>query len=136
MEKLKEVKFRLKETEQIKANLIAKHYGITINALAKHLVLNLKEPKLKIEKDIEYKERLMEKEISKQVGSIGNNINQIAKQVNTNSNFMFDRDRLLHELRELRNDTRELAGKPALSKNDFEESYKNNKSAKINRFSY
>jgi len=122
MAKVKEVKFRLQEDELYKAKLIANHFGITINALAKYLVLNLKEPEVKIKKDPV--KRTEEKKISQQVGAIGNNINQLARKVNSDSSFMFERNELLHELRELRNETRKLAGKPALSEKDFEESYK------------
>ena len=121
MAKAKEVKFRLQEDELYKAKLIADHFGITINALAKYLVLNLKEPEAKVKRDPE--KRSEEKKISQQVGAIGNNINQIARRVNSNSSFVIGDDRLLHELRELRNETRKLAGKPALSDEEFEESY-------------
>ena len=50
----------------------------TINALAKYLVLNLKEPEAKVKRDPE--KRSEEKKISQQVGAIGNNINQIWKK--------------------------------------------------------
>ncbi|RBP57164.1 mobilization protein MobC [Alkalibaculum bacchi] len=126
MSESKAVKFRLKEDELIRAKLIAEHFGITINALAKYLVLNLKEPKLKIVKDKEFEERLKKKEVNKEIGAIGNNINQIARKVNSLTSYQLKEnvEKILHELREIRNETRQLTGKSILSEDDFEESFK------------
>lgn len=129
MAKAKEVKFRLQEDELYKAKLIANHFGITINALAKHLVLNLKEPEVKIKKDPI--KRTEDKKISQQVGAIGNNINQLARKMNSNPEYLLSKEEMLHELRMLRNETRQLAGKSILSKEEFEESYKVNKKTVI-----
>ncbi|MFB7275469.1 hypothetical protein, partial [Streptomyces sp. NPDC056244] len=72
MSNLKEVKFRLTAEEVDKAKKISNEYSMSINAIAKFLLLNLKAPKGANErKDV--------KELNRQIGAIGNNLNQMAR---------------------------------------------------------
>ena len=50
MAKSKEVKFRLTEQELETANQLAEKYGMSVNALAKFMVLNLEAPATKTDR--------------------------------------------------------------------------------------
>lgn len=114
MTKSKEVKFRLTEEELKTATQLAEKYGMTINALAKFMVLNLEAPASKIDREVI-------KDLNTQIGKIGNNINQIARQVNTSSSFYIsEKKQVMTSLLEIRNDTRQLVGKKELSEKEFQ----------------
>ncbi|MGE7464603.1 plasmid mobilization relaxosome protein MobC, partial [Alkalihalobacillus sp. NPDC127517] len=105
MSKNKEIKFRLTVEEKERADKFAEYYEMTINALAKFLTLNLSMPQ-NPETATAYKD------LSIQVGAIGNNVNQIARKVNRNNSFTrSEREEILKALSEIRNDTRALVGK-------------------------
>ncbi|MED5102879.1 plasmid mobilization relaxosome protein MobC [Niallia circulans] len=105
MGNLKEVKFRLTEQEFDKAKKTSLKYGMTINAIAKFLVLNLEMPKDK-------KSREETKDLNRQVGAIGNNLNQMAKRLNSTSMLLpNEKKEVISLLKEIRNNTRLLAGK-------------------------
>ena len=105
MGNLKEVKFRLTEQEFDKAKKTSLKYGMTINAIAKFLVLNLEMPKDKES----WKET---KELNRQVGAIGNNLNQMARRLNSTSMLLpNEKKEVISLLKEIRNNTRLLAGK-------------------------
>lgn len=113
MSKSKEVKFRLTENELEAAKEIAEKYGMTINALAKFLVLNLEEPVTKTD-------RKYFKKLNGDIGQIGNNINQIARKINTSSYFVSrEKEQIIKSLFEIRNETRRLIGKEEISEEDF-----------------
>lgn len=113
MAKSKEVKFRLTEEELETANKVAEKYGMTVNALAKFMVLNLEAPATKIDREFV-------KDLNTKIGRMGNNINQIARQVNTSSYFRMDeKEQVIKSLLEIRNDTRQLVGKEEISEEDF-----------------
>lgn len=114
MAKSKEVKFRLTEEELETATQLAEKYGMTVNALAKFMVLNLQAPTSK-------KDREMIKDLNTQIGRIGNNINQIARQVNTSHYFYIsEKKQVMASLLEIRNDTRKLIGKKEISEEEFQ----------------
>lgn len=114
MTKSKEVKFRLTEEELKTATHLAEKYGMTINALAKFMVLNLEAPALKTDREVI-------KDLNTQIGRIGNNINQIARQVNTSSSFYIsEKKQVMTSLLEIRNDTRKLVGKKEISEEEFQ----------------
>lgn len=78
---------------------------MTINAIAKFLVLNLEMPKDK-------KSREETKDLNRQVGAIGNNLNQMAKRLNSTSMLLpNEKKEVISLLKEIRNNTRLLAGK-------------------------
>ncbi len=105
LSKLKEVKFRLHEKEMEIAKRHAESYDMSINAIAKFSVLNLSLPK-------NPEEALATKELNIQVGAIGNNLNQIARKLNTNKSFTHEeKTEIIKALNEVRNETRKLAGK-------------------------
>lgn len=113
MSKSKEIKFRLTETELETANQLAEKYGMTVNALAKFMVLNLEAPATKTDREAI-------KKMNTKIGRIGNNINQIARQVNTSSYFRMDeKEQVIKSLLEIRNDTRNLVGKEEISEEEF-----------------
>lgn len=113
MAKSKEVKFRLTDEELETANKMAEKYGMTVNALAKFMVLNLETPATKTDREFV-------KDLNTKIGRIGNNINQIARQVNTSSYFRMDeKEQVIKSLLEIRNDTRQLVGKEEISEEDF-----------------
>lgn len=113
MAKSKEVKFRLTEEELETATKLAEKYGMTVNALSKFMVLNLEAPATKTD-------RKFMKELNKKIGRIGNNLNQIARQVNTSSYFRSsEKEQVMKSLLEVRNDTRKLAGKEEISEDEF-----------------
>lgn len=114
MVKSKEVKFRLTEEELETANQLAEKYGMTVNALAKFMVLNLEAPASKMDREVI-------KDLNTQVGRIGNNINQIARQVNTSHYFYIsEKKQVMSSLLEIRNDTRKLIGKKEISDEEFQ----------------
>ena len=114
MTKSKEVKFRLTEEELNTATHLAEKYGMTINALAKFMVLNLEAPASKTDREVI-------KDLNTQIGRIGNNINQIARQVNTSSSFYIsEKKQVMTSLLEIRNDTRQLVGKKEISEEEFQ----------------
>ena len=114
MTKSKEVKFRLTEEELKTATQLAEKYGMTINALAKFMVLNLAAPTSKTDREVI-------KDLNTQIGRIGNNINQIARQVNTSSSFyVSEKKQVMTSLLEIRNDTRQLVGKKEISEEEFQ----------------
>lgn len=114
MTKSKEVKFRLTEEELKTATDLAEKYGMTINALAKFMVLNLAAPASKTDREVI-------KDLNTQIGRIGNNINQIARQVNTSSSFYIsEKKQVMTSLLEIRNDTRKLVGKKEISEEEFQ----------------
>lgn len=114
MTKSKEVKFRLTEEELETATYLAEKYGMTINALAKFMVLNLAAPTSKTDREVI-------KDLNTQIGRIGNNINQIARQVNTSSSFyVSEKKQVMTSLLEIRNDTRQLVGKKEISEEEFQ----------------
>ncbi len=105
MSKLKEVKFRLNEKEIAIAKRHAGSYDMSINAIAKFSVLNLSLPK-------NPEEALAIKKLNIQIGAIGNNLNQIARKLNTNKSFTHEeKTEIVKALNEIRNETRKLAGK-------------------------
>lgn len=105
MGKSKEVKFRLTEDELSVAKKIADDYGMSINAIAKFLVLNLEEPKGE-------EERKDMKELNRQIGAIGNNLNQMARKLNSDSRLLIrEKKEVMSTLKEIRNNTRMLVGK-------------------------
>lgn len=113
MAKSKEVKFRLTEQELETATQLAEKYGMSVNALAKFMVLNLEAPATKTD-------RKFMKELNTKMGRIGNNLNQIARQVNTSSYFRSsEKEQVMKSLLEVRNDTRKLAGKEEVSEDEF-----------------
>ncbi len=113
MAKSKEVKFRLTEQELETATQLAEKYGMSVNALAKFMVLNLEAPATKTD-------RKFMKELNTKIGRIGNNLNQIARQVNTSSYFRSsEKEQVMKSLLEVRNDTRKLAGKEEVSEDEF-----------------
>lgn len=113
MAKSKEVKFRLTEEELETATKLAEKYGMTVNALSKFMVLNLEAPATK-------SDRKFMKELNTKIGRIGNNLNQIARQVNTSSYFRSsEKEQVMKSLLEVRNDTRKLAGKEEISEDEF-----------------
>lgn len=113
MSKSKEIKFRLTEKELETANQLAEKYGMTVNALAKFMVLNLEAPATKTDREAI-------KKMNTKIGRIGNNINQIARQVNTSSYFRMDeKEQVIQSLLEIRNDTRNLVGKEEISEEEF-----------------
>ena len=75
MAKSKEVKFRLTEQELETANQLAEKYGMSVNALAKFMVLNLEAPATKTDREFM-------KDLNAKMGRIGNNLNQIARRLN------------------------------------------------------
>lgn len=109
MNKLKEVKFRLTEEQWNKANKNADHYGMSINALAKHFSVHMNVPTAK-------QERADLKELNRHIGAIGNNLNQIARRINANSTLLLpsEKQELLAELKEIRKSTLELVGRKPL----------------------
>lgn len=109
----KEVKFRLTESELALATKVAGKYDMSINALAKFLVLNLEAPATKTDREFM-------KELNVSIGRIGNNLNQLARQVNSSSGFYSsEKEQVMKSLLEIRNDTRQLAGKETLSEEEF-----------------
>ncbi|MER2009241.1 MAG: plasmid mobilization relaxosome protein MobC [Psychrobacillus sp.] len=109
----KEVKFRLTESELALASKVAEKYDMSINALAKFLVLNLEAPATKTDREFM-------KELNVSIGRIGNNLNQLARQVNSSSVFYSsEKEQVMKSLLEIRNDTRQLAGKETLSEEEF-----------------
>lgn len=109
----KEVKFRLTESELALASKVAGKYDMSINALAKFLVLNLKAPATKTDREFM-------KDLNVSIGRIGNNLNQLARQVNSSSGFYSsEKEQIMKSLLEIRNDTRQLAGKETLSEEEF-----------------
>lgn len=109
----KEVKFRLTESELALASKVAEKYDMSINALAKFLVLNLEAPATKTDREFM-------KELNVSIGRIGNNLNQLARQVNSSSGFYSsEKEQVMKSLLEIRNDTRQLAGKETLSEEEF-----------------
>ncbi|MFB7121923.1 MULTISPECIES: MobC family plasmid mobilization relaxosome protein [Bacillati] len=115
MSNLKEVKFRLTAEEVDKAKKISNEYSMSINAIAKFLLLNLKAPKGANErKDV--------KELNRQIGAIGNNLNQMARRLNSTSMLRNDEKKeVISLLKEIRNNTRILVGKEPIeeSKEDI-----------------
>lgn len=113
MAKSKEVKFRLTEQELETATQLAEKYGMSVNALAKFMVLNLEAPATKTDREFM-------KDLNAKMGRIGNNLNQIARQVNTSSYFRSsEKEQVMKSLLEVRNDTRKLAGKEEVSEDEF-----------------
>lgn len=113
MAKSKEVKFRLTEDELKIANQLAEKYGMTVNALAKFMVLNLEAPATKTDREFM-------KDLNAKMGRIGNNLNQIARQVNTSGYFRSsEKEQVIKSLFEIRNDTRKLAGKEEVTEEEF-----------------
>lgn len=109
----KEVKFRLTESELALASKVAGKYDMSINALAKFLVLNLEAPATKTDREFM-------KDLNVSIGRIGNNLNQLARQVNSSSGFYSsEKEQIMKSLLEIRNDTRQLAGKETLSEEEF-----------------
>lgn len=113
MAKSKEVKFRLTEDELKIANQLAEKYGMTVNALAKFMVLNLEAPATKTDREFM-------KDLNAKMGRIGNNLNQIARQVNVSRYFRSsEKEQVIKSLFEIRNDTRKLAGKEEVTEEEF-----------------
>lgn len=105
MAKSKEVRFRLNDDELAEAKKIAASYGMTVNAMAKFLVLKLKAPMNK-------EERQDMKELNRHVGAIGNNLNQIARKLNSNNRLLSsEKMELIATLKEIRNNTLLLIGR-------------------------
>lgn len=113
MAKSKEVKFRLTEQELETANQFAEKYGMSVNALAKFMVLNLEAPATKTDREFM-------KDLNAKMGRIGNNLNQIARQVNVSRYFRSsEKEQVIKSLFEIRNDTRKLAGKEEVTEEEF-----------------
>lgn len=113
MAKSKEVKFRLTEQELETANQLAEKYGMSVNALAKFMVLNLEAPATKTDREFM-------KDLNAKMGRIGNNLNQIARQVNVSRYFRSsEKEQVIKSLFEIRNDTRKLAGKEEVTEEEF-----------------
>lgn len=113
MVRSKEIKFRLTESELDTAKKMAEKYDMSVNALAKFLVLHLEAPMAKTEREFM-------KNLNTEIGRIGNNLNQIARQVNTSSYFRHtEKEQVMKSLFEIRNETRKLAGKEAISEEEF-----------------
>lgn len=113
MAKSKEVKFRLTEDELKIANQLAEKYGMSVNALAKFMVLNLEAPATKTDREFM-------KDLNAKMGRIGNNLNQIARQVNVSRYFRSsEKEQVIKSLFEIRNDTRKLAGKEEVTEEEF-----------------
>lgn len=113
MAKSKEVKFRLTEQELETATQFAEKYGMSVNALAKFMVLNLEAPATKTDREFM-------KDLNAKMGRIGNNLNQIARQVNVSRYFRSsEKEQVIKSLFEIRNDTRKLAGKEEVTEEEF-----------------
>lgn len=113
MAKSKEVKFRLTEQELETATQLAEKYGMSVNALAKFMVLNLEAPATKTDREFM-------KDLNAKMGRIGNNLNQIARQVNVSRYFRSsEKEQVIKSLFEIRNDTRKLAGKEEVTEEEF-----------------
>ncbi|MFP7474640.1 MobC family plasmid mobilization relaxosome protein, partial [Niallia taxi] len=109
MEKrIKRVQFRLYDEEVDIAERMEKEYQWTSNHLAKFVFLNMQEPQSK-------EDRNHLKEMNRQVGAIGNNVNQIARKINATDMFLpSEKEELMTLLKEIRNNTRILAEKKPL----------------------
>jgi len=119
MEKrIKRVQFRLYDEEVDIAERMEKEYQWTSNHLAKFVFLNMQEPQSK-------EDRNHLKEMNRQVGAIGNNINQIARRINTTDMFLpSEKEEIMTLLKEIRNNTRILAEKKPLEDDIEDITYK------------
>lgn len=119
MEKrIKRVQFRLYDEEVDIAGRMEKEYQWTSNHLAKFIFLNMEEPQSK-------EDRNHLKEMNRQVGAIGNNVNQIARRINATDMFLpSEKEEIITLLKELRNNTRILAGKKPLEDDIEDITYK------------
>ena len=106
--RIKRVQFRLYDEEVDIAEQMEKEYQWTSNHLAKFVFLNMQEPQSK-------EDRNHLKEMNRQVGAIGNNINQIARRINATDMFLpSEKEEIMTLLKEIRNNTRILAEKKPL----------------------
>lgn len=119
MEKrIKRVQFRLYDEEVDIAERMEKEYQWTSNHLAKFVFLNMQEPQSK-------EDRNNLKEMNRQVGAIGNNVNQIARRINATDMFLpSEKEEIMTLLKEIRNNTRILAEKKPLEDNIEDITYK------------
>ncbi|MCM3034133.1 MobC family plasmid mobilization relaxosome protein [Niallia sp. MER 6] len=119
MEKrIKRVQFRLYDEEVDIAEQMEKEYQWTSNHLAKFVFLNMQEPQSK-------EDRNHLKEMNRQVGAIGNNVNQIARKINATDMFLpSEKEELMTLLKEIRNNTRILAEKKPLEDDVEDITYK------------
>lgn len=119
MEKrIKRVQFRLYDEEVDIAERMEKEYQWTSNHLAKFVFLNMQEPQSK-------EDRNHLKEMNRQVGAIGNNVNQIARRINATDMFLpSEKAEIITLLKEIRNNTRILAEKKPLEDDIEDITYK------------
>ncbi|MDE5056006.1 plasmid mobilization relaxosome protein MobC [Niallia taxi] len=119
MEKrIKRVQFRLYDEEVDIAERMEKEYQWTSNHLAKFVFLNMQEPQSK-------EDRNHLKEMNRQVGAIGNNVNQIARRINATDMFLpSEKEEIMTLLKEIRNNTRILAEKKPLEDDIEDITYK------------
>lgn len=119
MEKrIKRVQFRLYDEEVDIAERMEKEYQWTSNHLAKFVFLNMQEPQSK-------EDRNHLKEMNRQVGAIGNNVNQIARRINATDMFLpSEKEEIMTLLKYIRNNTRILAEKKPLEDDIEDITYK------------
>lgn len=119
MEKrIKRVQFRLYDEEVDIAERMEKEYQWTSNHLAKFVFLNMQEPQSK-------EDRNHLKEMNRQVGAIGNNVNQIARRINATDMFLpSEKEEIMTLLKDIRNNTRILAEKKPLEDDIEDITYK------------
>ncbi|MDK8747719.1 plasmid mobilization relaxosome protein MobC [Streptococcus agalactiae] len=116
--KIKRVQFRLYDEEVETAERMEEEYQWSSNHLAKFIFLNMKEPQPKEERD-------HLKEMNRQVGAIGNNLNQIARRINSMDTFLpSEKKEIINLLKDIRNDTRLLAEKKPLEDDKENITYK------------
>ena len=119
MEKrIKRVQFRLYDEEVDIAERMEKEYQWNSNHLAKFVFLNMQEPQSK-------EDRNHLKEMNRQVGAIGNNVNQIARRINATDMFLpSEKEEIMTLLKDIRNNTRILAEKKPLEDDIEDITYK------------